>query len=150
MFSKMPIVAVLSFNLAIAHLTFAGTIHQILSEQEKEVELKITNSQPNYPLNIRYKVCSEKHCYADGSIKNLSSDIEQFIYINQIPTDLSVTVDIYKMNVRNRTVFNDPCRVKLSSKHKVADISVGFLGDPATHGSFTCQINTAKPEKEKN
>ncbi len=45
------------------------------------------------------------------------------------------------MNVANRTVFNDPCEIKLDKNNLNANFVVGFKGDPKNHGSFICNVS---------
>lgn len=139
---KKLIIAIISFNLLTINWVLASSNKEARNTQVKEVEVRLSNSQFIYPMNIRYRVFSGKKCYAAGAIKGLSADLAQYIYINQIPSNLPVTIDIYKMNVGNRTVFNDPCKLTLTPNQLRANISVGFHGDIATHGSFTCMVST--------
>ena len=44
------------------------------------------------------------------------------------------------MSIKNRTVFGDPSKIKLSKKEITIKITIGFKGNPATHGSFTCHV----------
>lgn len=108
----------------------------------KEIQLVVENNKPNYPVNVHYQFYSDKTVYAEGNLSNIAPNEKQFVYVNRVPAENSVVIQLDKINVANRTVFNDPCEVQLKKDQLTAKISVGFEGDANTHASsFTCEVS---------
>ncbi len=104
----------------------------------KEIALTL-KAKTQYPINIHYAFLSNKIKY-EGYLNSMQDKEVQYIYVNRIPDNDEVLITIDKMNTANRTVFNDPCEIKLNSNNLNATITIGFQGDPATHGSFNCFV----------
>lgn len=106
----------------------------------KEVELTLKiNSK--YPMKVHYNFKNTKDSYGSGDIDLKVNNEPEHIYVNSIPSEDEVIVHIDKMNAGNRTVFNDPCEIKLGKHELKTVITVGFKGNPKTHGSFTCFVS---------
>jgi hypothetical protein len=105
----------------------------------KEVEL-ILEANTQYPLNLHYAFLINKITY-EGYFNSMQNKEIQYISVNRVPDNDQILIKIDKINVVNRTVFNDPCEIKLDNNELTAKIIVGFQGDPTTHGSFKCFIS---------
>lgn len=108
--------------------------------QAKEIEL-ILKAQTQYPMQIHYQFANNKTLYGKGNIKLIKNDETHYIYVNRIPDEENVLVQIDKMTVGNRTEINDPCEITLGQTDLIANITIGFTGNPDTHGSFTCSVS---------
>ena len=109
----------------------------------KEIELTL-KVKAKYPMKVHYNfsnAVNTKNSYGAGDFDLTVNNEPQYVYVNQIPENDEVLVQVDKMNIKNRTVFNDPCEIKLSKNDLKAEITVGFTGDPKTHGSFTCFVS---------
>ncbi|HMT03126.1 MAG TPA: hypothetical protein PKD00_07455 [Burkholderiales bacterium] len=109
----------------------------------KEITLKLKKNSL-LQMDIYYKITNAKNAndvYAQGNITLTKNFETEFIYVNKIPADADVLVQIDKMHVYSRTVFNDPCEIILNKNDLTANITVGFKGDPKSHGSFTCMAS---------
>jgi len=108
----------------------------------KEVEL-ILKMKTQYPMKAHYKFLNDKNknLYGDGDINLIANSEPQHIYVNRIPDKDAVLIQIDKMIVGNRTEINDPCEIKLDKDNLKAEITIGFNGNPKTHGSFTCSVS---------
>lgn len=120
--------------LAIIFLTFIATV-----SNAKEVEL-ILETKTQYPINLHYAFLIDKITY-EGYFNSMQDKDIQYISVNRVPDNGQVLIKIDKISVGNRTVFNDPCEIELNNDELIAKITVGFQGDPATHGSFNCFVS---------
>lgn len=105
----------------------------------KEIELTL-EAKTQYPISLHYMFLSNKIRYG-GYFNSMQNQEIQYIYVNGIPDNDEVSIMVDKMRVANRTEFNDPCKIKLNSIELNAAITVGFQGNPATHGSFNCTVS---------
>lgn len=110
-----------------------------INVQAKELML-VLKTKTQYPMNIHYKFSHGKKIYARGNLYSLKNNDTQYIAVNGVPDNEFVWIYIDKINVANRTVFNDPCKIQLNQNEQKATIVVGFKGNPSTHGSFTCYV----------
>lgn len=111
--------------------------------QAKELQLVLQNQQSPYPMSVHYKFSNGNHVYAEGDINNLKKNEKYFIFVNRVPDDKEILVQIDKMTLKNVTVFNDPCEIYLTETNLRANIIIGFKGDtnPEKHnGAFTCNV----------
>ena len=103
----------------------------------KEVSLNLTvNTQ--YPITAYYRFSGDNTLYGEGKWKHLTNNDVRKVAVNRIPDDQSVLVQIYKITVGGVTEINDPCEIRLEGSQLLANIMIGFTGDPNTHGTFTC------------
>lgn len=119
----------------------------VTTAQAKELELILENTKSDYPITMHYKFSSENQIYGSGGLRNVKKGEKYFIYVNRVPDDKIVKIQIDKISVGHRIVFNDPCEIQLSKNDLQANIVVGFEGDPETHGSFTCFVSAPKMTK---
>lgn len=117
----------------------AAVFFIIINAQAKELTLTI-KSKTHYPMNIHYAFSHGEKSYAEGELYSLGDNDIQYITVNEVPDEESVLIHIDKINVVNRTVFNDPCKIQLNKNELTATTVIGFRGDPKTHGSFTCYV----------
>ncbi len=113
-----------------------------INAQAKELELVLENKKSDYPISIHYKFLSDNQVYASGHLNNIKKNEKYFIYVNRVPNDKNILIQIDKITVEHRTVFNDPCEIHLDGL--CANIVIGFKGDPKTHGSFQCDAMILK------
>ena len=110
------------------------------TSQAKEIEL-ILKSQTKYPIQAEYKFSNNETLYGQGNINFTSNNEVHYVYVNRISDKKDVLVQIDRMTVANRTEINDPCEIKLDKTELLANITIGFNGNPETHGSFTCFVS---------
>ena len=108
--------------------------------QAKEIEL-VLNAQTQYPMKIHYKFSRGNIIYGQGEMLIQPNAITHYVDVNRVPDEDNVLVQIDQMTVGNRTEINDPCEMDLAKNDLTAAITIGFTGDPETHGSFNCTVS---------
>ncbi|MCC2666701.1 MAG: hypothetical protein K0S63_617 [Gammaproteobacteria bacterium] len=125
-------------------LTLLCLLATITSVQAKEITVVIENHKSAYPITVHYKISSKNYVYGEDAIENIKADEKYFVYVNRVPDEKILMVQLDKITVGRRTAINDPCEIKLNKNDLQANLTVGFEGDPETHGSFTCAVSVPK------
>ena len=108
----------------------------------KEITLKLKRDSL-FNISLHYKISSInafKDIYAQGDLSLNNNTQTNYIYVNRLSNNDNLLIQIDKISIYNRIVFNDPCEISLNKDESIANITVGFKGNPKLHGSFTCLL----------